>query len=140
MLDLKRSPMRPGLSHVPEPGVAAPLGATLCHGGVNFSMFSKHATGVELLLFDRADEAEAWRALRLDSVTNRTYHYWHIFMPGLAAGQLYGYRVHGQSEPATGMQFDSTKVLLDPYGRGVVVPEHYSRAAARRPGPTPRGR
>ena len=134
VLERERMPARPGLFHVPAPGDPSPLGATPWHGGVNFSVFSKHATGVELLLFDHADEAEAKRVIRLDPVANRTYHYWHVFVPGLAAGQLYGFRVHGAFEPATGMRFDPSKVLLDPYGRGVVVPRHYSRDAARKPG------
>ena len=134
VLERERMPARPGLFHAPAPGAPSPLGATPCHGGVNFSVFSKHATGVELLLFDHADEAEARRVIRLDPVANRTYHYWHVFVPGLATGQLYGFRVHGAFEPATGMRFDPSKVLLDPYGRGVVVPRHYSRDAARKPG------
>jgi isoamylase len=65
---------------------------------------------------------------------NLTYHYWHVFVKGLQPGQLYGYRVHGASDPASGLRFDPTKVLLDPYGRGVVVPKNYSRQAARLPG------
>ena len=134
VLERERMPARPGLFHAPAPGAPSPLGATPYPGGVNFSLFSKHASGVELLLFDRTDEAEARRVIRLDPVINRTYHYWHVFVPGLAAGQLYGFRVHGAFEPATGMRFDPSKVLLDPYGRGVVVPKHYSRDAARKPG------
>ena len=134
VLERERMPARPGLFHAPAPGDPSPLGATPWHGGVNFSVFSKHATGVELLLFDHADEAEAKRVIRLDPVANRTYHYWHVFVPGLAAGQLYGFRVHGAFEPATGMRFDPSKVLLDPYGCGVVVPKHYSRDASRNPG------
>src|SRR4051812_45934726 len=108
MLDLERSPRRPSLSQAPAPGAAAPLGATPCHGGVNFSVFSKHASAVELLLFDRTDEPEARRVIRLDPVMNRTYHYWHVLVPGLAAGQLYGYRAYGPFEPAMGMRFDPT--------------------------------
>ena len=122
------------LSHAAAKGKPSPLGATPCREGVNFSIFSKHASGVALLLFDYADQAEPSREIHLDPGANRTYHYWHVFVPGLAAGQLYGYRVHGPFEPARGMRFDPTKVLLDPYGRGVVVPERYDRDAARRPG------
>jgi glycogen operon protein len=70
----------------------------------------------------------------INSVTNRTYHYWHVFVPGVQAGQIYGYRVEGPYDPAKGMRFDPTKILLDPYGRGVVVPKSYSRDAARREG------
>ncbi|HSF22790.1 MAG TPA: glycogen debranching protein GlgX, partial [Blastocatellia bacterium] len=61
---------------------------------------------------------------------NRTYHYWHVFVPDLKPGQLYGYRVEGPFDPANGMRFNSTKVLIDPYGRGVAVPANYSRGAA----------
>jgi glycogen operon protein len=86
---------------------------------------------VELLLFDLEDNSQPARVVPIDPVTNRTYHYWHVFVPGLKPGQLYGYRVDGPSDPAQGMRFDPTKVLLDPYGRGVVVPKSYSRAAAR---------
>ncbi|HYB43397.1 MAG TPA: glycogen debranching enzyme, partial [Candidatus Methylomirabilis sp.] len=116
------------------PGKSSPLGATPSREGVNFSVFSKHASGVELLLFDGVDDARPARAIRLDPVADRTYHYWHCFIPGLAAGQLYGYRVEGPSDPASGMRFDSTKVLLDPYGRGVAVPASYGRDRASEPG------
>ncbi len=62
------------------------------------------------------------------------YHYWHVFVDGVQAGQLYGYRVHGPFDPTQGLRFDASKVLLDPYGRGVVVPGGYSREAARNRG------
>jgi isoamylase len=114
----------------PSRGRSAPIGATVVPGGVNFSVYSRNASGVELLLFDREDDAQPSRAIMLDPVTNRTYHYWHVYIPDLQPGQLYGYRVYGPFEPAIGMRFDATKVLLDPYGRGVVVPRNYSRAAA----------
>ena len=111
-------------------GTSAPLGATPGREGVNFSVFSKHATGVELLLFDHVDDPQPARVIRIDPAANRTYHYWHVFVPDLRAGQLYGYRVEGPFEPANGLRFDPTKVLLDPYGRGVVVPDRYDRTAA----------
>jgi glycogen operon protein len=110
------------------------LGATLDRGGANFSLFSKHARAVELLLFDRSDDASPARTIRLDPVDNRTYHYWHAWVPGVGAGQLYGYRVDGPWDPAKGMRFDASKVLLDPYGRAVAVPERYRRASAAQPG------
>jgi glycogen operon protein len=72
--------------------------------------------------------------VQLDPATNRTYHYWHVFLPGAHSRQVYGYRVEGPSAPAGGLRFDSNKVLLDPYGRGVVVPQNYSREAAQREG------
>jgi isoamylase len=115
-------------------GNSSPLGATVGHGGVNFSLFSRDATGVELLFFDRPDDAKPARVISLDPVTNRTYHYWHLFVPGVRPGQIYGYRAQGPFDPANGMRFDSAKVLLDPYGRGVVIPEQYSRIAASQEG------
>src|SRR6266478_3081438 len=111
-------------------GRSSPLGATVVKGGVNFSVFSRNASGVELLLFDREDDARPERVVRIDPSASRSYHYWHIFVPGVRPGQIYGYRVEGPNAPLSGMRFDSTKVLLDPYGRGVRVPQHYSRAAA----------
>jgi isoamylase len=115
-------------------GYFSPIGATEMEGGTNFNLFSRHATGVELLLFDRDDDAIPARAISLDPRHNRTYNYWHVFVPKVYAGQLYAYRVLGPYEPQCGMRFDSQKVLLDPYGRGVVVPRGYSREAASRPG------
>jgi glycogen operon protein len=136
MLESARSPVRAeAFRRVVEGGSSSPLGATPSSEGTNFSVFSKHATAIELLLFDRVDDATpAARAIRIDPATNRTYHYWHVFVPGVRAGQLYGYRVEGPWDPAQGMRFDPAKVLLDPYGRGVAVPDGYSRDAAIEPG------
>ena len=117
-------------------GHSAPLGAIPTPQGVNFSVYSKHATGVELLLFDRVDQACPRGTIRLDPSVNRTYHYWHVFVPGVQPGQIYGYRVAGPQDPANGMRFDPAKVLLDPYARGVVVPARYSREAACQEGDT----
>jgi glycogen operon protein len=115
-------------------GQSAPLGATVVDGGVNFSLFSRCAEGVDLVLFDREDDARPSRVVQIDPATNRTYHYWHVFVPGVLPGQLYGYRVQGPSAPANGLRFDAAKVLLDPYGRGVVVPRGYTKEAARQAG------
>jgi glycogen operon protein len=117
-----------------EKGCSSPLGATPSPDGVNFSVFSRHATGVELLLFDGVDDSKAASVVRLDPSANRTYYYWHVFVPNIRPGQLYGYRVEGPFDPSSGMRFDSAKLLLDPYGRGVMVPSAYDRAAARHPG------
>jgi isoamylase len=114
-------------------GASAPLGATVGAGGVNFSVFSKRATGIDLLLFDHVDDAKPARTIALDPVTNRTYHYWHVFVPGLKPGQIYGFRAQGPFEPSNGNRFDSSKVLLDPYGRAVMVPPQLqSRGGARK--------
>ena len=115
-------------------GQAAPLGSTICHGGVNFSLFSREALGVELLFFDRQDDARPARVISMDPSLNRTYFYWHAFVPGVQSGQIYAYRVHGPFDPGNGLRFDREKILLDPYGRGVVVPKNYSRDDASRVG------
>jgi isoamylase len=115
-------------------GQSFPLGATLCADGANFSVYSKHATGIELLLFDGVDDARPKRVITIDPATNRTYHYWHGLVPGVKAGQIYGYRVEGAFDPSSGARFDPAKVLIDPYARGVVVPKNYSRDAAQMKG------
>ena len=115
-------------------GSSFPLGATLSPNGVNFSLFSKNSTLVELLLFNHVDDAKPARVIILDPWKNRTYHYWHVFVSGLRPGQIYGYRVQGPFEPQRGLRFDPDKILLDPYGRAVAVPKQYSRIAASKPG------
>jgi glycogen operon protein len=115
-------------------GRSAPLGATVGDGGINFSLYSRDATGIELLLFDREDDQHPARVISLDPSSNRTYHYWHVFVPGVKPGQMYGYRVYGPFDPSQGLRFDPTKVLLDPYGREVAVPRAYSRLSAQEQG------
>jgi isoamylase len=114
-------------------GRSTPLGASVERGGVNFSVFSRKATQIDVLLFD-GEDAPPSRIIHLDSSDNRTYHYWHVFVPGLQPGQLYGYRAHGLFDPSQGLRFDGSKVLLDPYGRGVIVPAGYSREEATHDG------
>jgi len=101
---------------------------------VNFSLYSRNADKVELLFYDREDDRKPSRTVVLDSVTHRTYHYWHVLVPGIRSGQLYGYRVYGPNDPAAGLRFDSSKVLLDPYARSVIIPKNYTREAATAPG------
>jgi len=108
----------------------APLGATVESTGVNFSLFSHTATSVELLLFDREDDPRPARVIEIDPARHRSYYYWHVFVPDVRPGQLYGYRVWGPWDPANGFRADPMKVLLDPYGRGVAVPKGYDRGAA----------
>ena len=112
-------------------GRSYPLGATLINGGANFSVFSRSATSIDLLFFDRVDEARPSRVIPIDPLENRTYHYWHVFVPGVEPGQIYGLRAYGPFEPDRGLRFDPSKLLLDPYGRAVAVPKNYSREAAR---------
>ena len=115
-------------------GRSFPLGATIADGGVNFSLFSRSATGVELLFFDNEGDDRPARVIPIDPAANRTYHYWHVFVSGVKPGQIYGYRVRGPFDPSRGMRFDPTKILLDPYGRGVAVPGNYSRDSACKKG------
>jgi glycogen operon protein len=115
-------------------GQSAPIGAAVYPEGVNFSIYSRTASGIDLLLFDHVDDARPSRVISLDRRRNRTHHYWHCFVAGLKAGQVYGYRAQGMYDPAQGRRFDSAKLLLDPYGRGVATPTGYSRPAAGQPG------
>ncbi len=94
------------------PGKPYPLGATWDGQGVNFALFSENATGVELCLFDAPDaEAERFR-IRLSEQTD---YIWHIHLPGVQPGQLYGYRVYGPFAPEQGHRFNPAKLLVDPY-------------------------
>lgn len=111
-------------------GRAYPIGASLTQDGVNFSIYSKDATAIELLLFNDADDALP-HIIPLSDDVNRTGHYWHIHVAGVSAGQLYGYRVYGEFDPEKGHRFDGSKVLLDPYAHAVVMGECYSRDIAK---------
>ena len=115
-------------------GRSFPLGATVYSDGVNFSIFSKNATAMDLLLFDAVDDAQPARVISLDPRANRTFHYWHVVVPDIKPGQLYAYRAHGPFDPAKGLRFNPDKVLLDPYGKGVMIPKRYHRDAAFNPG------
>ncbi len=92
-----------------------PLGATIARDGINFALFSEAATKVELCLFSETDGAEVARI----PLRERTDEVWHAFIPGLKAGQLYGYRVHGPYKPQKGHRFNPHKLLLDPYARAI---------------------
>jgi isoamylase len=111
-------------------GHAYPLGATVQEGGVNFSLFSKNATSVQLLLFERIDDPHPSQVIDLDPQVNRTFYYWHIFVKGIGHGQLYAYRVDGPYRPEDGVRFNKFKLLLDPYARSVACEPHWSRAQA----------
>jgi isoamylase len=106
---------RGGLQHVRVwPGRPYPLGAVRDAGGVNFALFSEHATAVELCLFDATGSSEerVW-------LTERTDLVWHGYLPDARPGQLYGYRVHGPYEPERGHRFNPAKLLIDPYARAL---------------------
>jgi isoamylase len=131
-----RSTICPDFKHATgdHSGRSFPLGATVLAEGVNFSFFSRRASRVELLLFDDAAAAQPVRVIELDAHVHRTYYYWHVFVAGIGRGQLYAYRASGPFDPAHGLRFDPDKVLIDPYGRAVVVPGGYSRHLASQRG------
>ena len=114
-------------------GRSFPLGATVYPEGVNFSVFSRYATALELVLFKHVEDLMPSGVTPLDPQLNRTYYYWHVFIPGITAGQLYGYRAHGPFEPEEGHRFNPVKVLLDPYGKCIARPDGYTRKAACQP-------
>ena len=115
-------------------GNSHPLGATCYSEGVNFSIFSKNARQIDLLLFDNEKDATPSEVIKLDPQKNRTFYYWHIFLPGIKPGQLYGYRAYGPTSPTPGDMFDDSKLLIDPYARALAGYESYSREAAKKPG------
>ncbi len=107
------------------PGTSHPLGATWDGGGVNFALFSENATKVELCLFDEKN-----RGLEIARipVKNRNAHIWHIYLPEIRPGQLYGYRVHGPYKPERGHRFNPAKLLLDPYAKAIAGTIQWSDA------------
>ncbi len=92
-------------------GRPTPRGATWDGQGTNFSLFSAHATKVEVCLFDATGEKEIERV----SLPEYTDQIWHCYLPGIHPGTPYGYRVHGPYEPEAGHRFNPNKLLLDPY-------------------------
>jgi isoamylase len=126
----RRSRPVTGSTSATERSGADPLGATITTDGVNFSVYAKRAERVDLLLFDGVDDAVAARTIVLDPSADRTADYWHIDVPGLGAGQLYGFAAHGPWAPDRGLRFDPAMVLLDPYGRAVAMPPGYRRVMA----------
>jgi isoamylase len=98
-----------------DDGVPAPLGAHFDGRGVNFALFSEHATAVDICLFEPGERHET-RTVRLPC---RTDDIWHGYLRGVLPGQLYGYRVHGPWDPAAGHRFNPSKLVLDPYAREI---------------------
>ena len=100
-------------------GIPLPLGTHESGGGVNFALFSRHATRVRLELFDHPADAKPARVIDLDPSRNRTGDIWHVWIQGLCAGQLYAYRVDGPYQPGEGHRFNFNKLLLDPFATAI---------------------
>src|SRR5438477_3381856 len=98
------------------PGKPYPLGATWLGNGVNFAIFSEHAMGVDLCLFDNIGASKENVRIPLREQTEQV---WHAFLPDARPGQLYGYRVYGPYDPKQGLRFNDSKLLLDPYAKAI---------------------
>ena len=116
------------------PGRSFPLGARVTQRGVNFSVYSRSSTALDLLLYNAVDDPQPVEVIHLDPKMNRTHHFWHIFVLGLKPGQVYAFRADGPYNPSGGLWFDPSKVLLDPYARAIAIPDSYDRGAAVFPG------
>lgn len=115
-----------------QPGSPLPIGgAHQYEDGVNFVLFSRHATGVRLELYQNAADSSPARTIVLDPARHRTGDVWHVWVRGIKAGQLYGYRIEGPYEPKLGHRFNPHKLLLDPYARAIAGVEDWDFTAAR---------
>ena len=111
-------------------GAPLPLGAHLRGNGVNFAIFSRHATGVRLDLFNRGADTTPARTIILDAARNKTGDIWHVWLEGIRAGQLYGFRIAGPYAPHEGHRFNPNKLVLDPCAKAIVPAEgHDSRVS-----------
>jgi glycogen operon protein len=107
------------------PGKPYPLGVVWDGHGTNFALFSQHATGVELCLFAGPRDAEPSHRIRL---RERTHSIWHVYLPDVRPGQLYGFRVEGPYQPEKGLRFNPAKLLADPYAKAIAGRVHWSDA------------
>src|ERR1700749_4048680 len=105
------------------PGSPHPLGATWDGEGVNFAVFSEHATSVELWFFADPTDGEPSNRVAMPQATDRV---WHAYLPDVRPGALYGYRVDGPYEPTRGHRFNHSKLLIDPYAKAVSGPIRWS--------------
>ena len=104
-------------------GSPHPLGSTWDGKGVNFAIYSENATSVDLCLFSEDEKEEV-----VIKVKERYHHVWHVYVPGLKPGQLYGYRIDGPYEPENGHRFNRNKLLIDPYAKAISRTINWSEA------------
>ena len=112
-------------------GSPLPLGTQEKAGGVNFALFSRHASRIRLELFERPEDAKPARVIDLDSARHRTGDVWHVWVQGIGSGQLYAYRVDGPYEPSKGHRFNFKRLLLDPFASAISQLPPWEFASAR---------
>jgi glycogen operon protein len=105
-----------------------PFGAHIVNKGVQFTIFSRHATRVWLMLFNNADSSHPAREIRLDPEEHRIGDIWHIFVPRVQAGQFYLYRMESDLPDPEGHYYDPQQWLLDPYAHAVTGPSRWGRS------------
>jgi len=115
-----------------QAGYPLPIGGTHQQGdGVNFVLFSRHATRIRLEFYKHPDDSSPTRIIDLDPICHRTGDVWHIWVRGIDVGQLYGYRIDGPYQPEEGHRFNPHKLLLDPYARAIAGVRNWDFSAAR---------
>jgi glycogen operon protein len=112
-------------------GSPVPWGVHQIGDGINFALFSRHATRVQLELYDSPTAASPSKVIDLDPVRHRTGDVWHVWVQGITSGQLYAYRVDGPYRPLEGHRFNSHKLLVDPFARSLVGPDKWDFGPAR---------
>ncbi|MGC8516065.1 MAG: glycogen debranching protein GlgX [Thermoplasmata archaeon] len=108
-----------------KPGEPYPLGATITDGGVNFAVFSENADRINLELFKSIYDSNPYEVIELEE---KSAHVWHVLVPGLKSGSLYGYRAFGAYEPEKGLRFNKNKLLIDPYAKSIAGKINWSDA------------
>jgi isoamylase len=115
-----------------QAGTPLPIGGPHQQGdGICFVLFSRHATLVRLELYQHPDDSSPSRIIDLDPMRHRTGDIWHVWVRGIAVGQLYGYRIEGPYQPEDGHRFNPHKLLLDPYARAIAGVGNWDFSAAR---------
>ena len=99
-----------------KPGRPYPLGATITDEGVNFAVFSENAEQINLELFKSVYDSTPYEVIELEE---KSAHVWHVLVPGLKSGSLYGYRAFGAYKPEKGLRFNKNKLLIDPYAKSI---------------------
>jgi len=115
-----------------QAGNPLPIGGAHQYGdGVNFVLFSRHATRIRLELYQNAGDSSPSRIIDLDPARHRTGDIWHVWLRGISTGQLYGYRIEGPYQPEQGHRFNPHKLLLDPFARAIDCVKDWDFSAAR---------